>query len=69
MGVIARIAQVLQERVQLGKIVIEGGHLAAGAGLGVRCASGFTHSFLYRLAVLISWLQHSGNVAMKRLIA
>lgn len=55
-GIIARIAQVLQESVQLGKIVIEGGHLAPGARLGVRRTSGFIDGFLYRLAVLVSRL-------------
>lgn len=64
MGIIARIAQVLQESVQLGKIVIEGGHLAPGARLGVRRTSGFTDGFLYRLAVLVSRLQHADKVAM-----
>lgn len=59
MGVIARVAEVLQEGVQLGKIVIEGGHLASGTGLGVRRASGLTDGLLYRLAVLVSRLQHS----------
>jgi len=66
-GIITCIAQVLQEGVQFGKIVIEGGHLAPGAGLGVRRTSGFTHGFLYRLAILISWLQHLGKIAMKLL--
>jgi len=65
-GIIARVAQVLQEGVQLGKIVIEGRHLAPGAGLGVRRTSGFTHGFFYRLAILISRLQHSGKIAMNR---
>lgn len=64
MGVIARVAEVLQEGVQLGKIVIEGGHLASGAGLGVRRASGLTDGLLYCLAVLISRLQHSREPAM-----
>lgn len=67
MGIIARVAQVLQKGVQLGKIIIEGRHLAPSAGLRVRRASSFTHSFFYRLAVLISRLQHSGKAAMKRL--
>lgn len=57
-SVIARIAEILQKGIQLGKIVIEGGHLAAGDGLRVRRASGFTDGLLYRLAILISRLQH-----------
>lgn len=63
-GVIARVAEVLQEGVQFGKIVIEGGHLASGAGLGVRRASGLTDGLFYRLAVLISRLQHPGEPAI-----
>lgn len=65
MGIITCIAEILQEGVQLGKIIIERGHLAAGTGLAVRRASGFTDGLLYRLAVLISGLQHSGKLAMK----
>lgn len=68
MGVIARVAEILQEGVQLGKIVIERGHLAAGAGLGVRRASGLTDGLLYRLAILISGLQHSEGTRNERLV-
>lgn len=60
-GVIARVAEVLQKGVQFGKIIIEGGHFAPGAGLRVGRASGFTDGLFYRLAVLISRLQHLGK--------